>query len=95
MGFDLYFINETKKQIVGSKKTHMSFEDKDALLAYLSFCNGDTIKIVGEDHSIVDQEVYGLGENKEYTYIPLHEFKINPDIDAPDNERLYRIVYEE
>ena len=58
MGYDLYFINETKRQIAHSKVLPGGFEYGAALLAYLSRCQGDTIRIVGEDDALVEAEQF-------------------------------------
>ena len=96
MGYDYYFINETKKQIVHSKKLYAGFEAERALVVYLSFCKGDTIRIVGEENALVEKEVFGYGE-KHYQYINLYEFKIPEDdrIDSPDVDRLREVITKE
>lgn len=80
MGYDYFFINETKKQIVGSKVLYGDFEAKEELLAYLSFCVGDTIRIVGEEDALIEKEVYSIEEG-EYKVIRLYDY------DIPENRR--------
>lgn len=93
MAYDLFFINETKKQIVGSKKLYAGFELQDQLLCYLSFCHGDTIRIVGEENELIEKEVYGHGE-KNYKYIELCHLEISEDrYECPDVEKLREEVF--
>ena len=49
MSIETYFINRTKKIVVSSKKIMGGYEDAQQLLCYLTFCVGDTIKLLGED----------------------------------------------
>lgn len=85
MGLDIYFINETKKQIVGSKYLQVGFEDEPFLMAYLACCDGDTIRIVNETNELIESEVFGHGK-KEYTTIDSWNFSIPADIDKRNNE---------
>ena len=92
MALDYYFINETKKQIVSSKVLDFGFEDKEALLSYLSQCRGDTIRIVDESDEVID-DIWSCDEESEYKYIDLFSFNLSPDRrSCPETERLYKTI---
>jgi hypothetical protein len=76
MGIDIYFINETKKQVVWVKKLFGSLEISDNIAGYLSFCQGDTIKLG------YDEPTDG------YDVINLYNFDLYGNRDA-EIERLY------
>ena len=90
MSVDCYFINETKKQVLESKMLYADFEDNQQLLCYLSFCQGDTIRLVNENSAFVD-EFCNLGMHKEYKYIRLRDYKIYPNSDLYENEDVERL----
>ena len=81
MGIDIYFVNETKKQVVWVKKLFGSLEISDNIAGYLSFCQGDTIKLE-----------YDGGEPTEgYDHINLYDFDFYGNRDD-EIERLYERV---
>jgi hypothetical protein len=94
MSIQMYFINETKKQVVNTKKLYGDFEDKQQLLCYLNLCQGDIIRTEFEHSQWVKDFLY---ENKyqEYKQICLYEFKIYPHDDLCESkefERLYNVI---
>jgi len=95
MGIQMYFINETKKQVVDSKKLYGDFEDKQQLLCYLNLCQGDSFRTEFEDNEWINQFLYG-DEHQEYKHVKLYEFKIKPNDDLYNNlefERLQDVVF--
>lgn len=73
MGYDLYFINETKRQLVSAKKTDAAgLEDGTALVRYLSTCKGDTIRIVGEEDPFIEREL--LADAPTYVSLDLRDY---------------------
>lgn len=51
MGYDLYFINHTKKEYITHKKIHNDdiFEEQDYLLVFMYLWRGSNIDIFGEE----------------------------------------------
>jgi len=90
MSIQMYFINETKKQVVDTKKLYGDFEDKQQLLCYINLCQGDTIRTEFENSSWIENWMY---ENMcpEYKQIKLYEFEIYPDDDLFDNKEFDRL----
>lgn len=88
MGYQFYFINETKKQVVSSKKLWGDFEDKYQLLCYLSACVDDTIKIIGESNIFIEEMENGT--HNDFNIINLYEYKIDPNND--DDSEKYRLL---
>lgn len=90
----MYFINETKKQVVSSKKLYADFEQKQQLLCYLNFCQGDVFRTEFESSQWIEDYLYNsLYDN--YKYIKLYEYKINIDdclYDNPEVERLLETI---
>jgi hypothetical protein len=70
MSVNIYFVNETKKQIVETKLLYGGLEDSDALACYLSFSEGDTIKVMTEYCDFIEKSIM----NEEFKYIYLYEF---------------------
>ena len=96
MSIQMYFINETKKQVVSSKKLYGRFEDDSQLLAYLNLCQGDTIKLEFEHSVFVEDFINGVGYQN-YRKINLYEYNITQDsdgdlYDCSDFDRLMREV---
>ena len=94
MSIQMYFVNETKKQVVDTKKLYGSFENGQQLLCYLNLCQGDTFRTEFDNSSWVESFLY---DNKpsDYKHIKLYEF----DISSGDNlyqsrefDRLYDAV---
>lgn len=93
MGIQMYFINETKKQVVDTKKLYGDFEDKQQLLCYLNICQGDIIRTEFENSRWVED--FNDGKYPDFKQIRLYEFAIYPDDDLYNNadfERLQSIV---
>lgn len=86
MGYDLFFVNHTKKQVVGSKRTNNGFEDSYQLMFYLSCCKGDTIEIMGEEHAFIEETVYSSKSSTGYKYIRLYEYYADYD-GMPDHQK--------
>ena len=64
MGYDIYLINEDKKEFV---RTKTNGEDKDFIIKFLSDNQGETIKIRGENSNevwdiIYDKNLHGYKE---------------------------------
>ena len=76
MSIQMYFINETKKQVVDSKKLYGDFEDKQQLLCYLNLCQGDKFRTEFEDSQWINSFVYE-DKYQDYKHIKLYEFKIS------------------
>jgi hypothetical protein len=55
MGYDIYLINEEKKEIV---RTKANGEDKNFIIKFLSDNQGQTFKIRGEDSAEVWDIIY-------------------------------------
>jgi roadblock/LC7 domain-containing protein len=73
MGYDLYFINETKKEILSSKLTDTTGLDFAPHIAwYLSRCKGDTLRIAGNEDAFVEREL--LSASPVYKYVSLENF---------------------
>ena len=72
MSVEIYFVNKTKKQIVSSKRIFAGFELSELLLAYLSCCVNDSIKIVSETDGFIEDFLYD-GKHLDYKYINLFE----------------------
>lgn len=87
----MYFINETKKQIIDSKKLHFDFEDSQQLLAYICICQGDTIRTEFQESEFIEDWLYA-GKHNEYKYIALHKFNISPTDDLYYNEDVERLT---
>ena len=90
MGIQMYFINETKKQVVDTKKLYGDFEDKQQLLCYLNLCQGDNFRTEFEDSQWIDSFIYG-DKHQEYKHIKLYEFKINVEDNLYDSQEYYRL----
>ena len=89
MSIEMYFINDTKKQIVSTKKLYGDFEDKQQLLCYLNMCQGDNFRTEFEDSECI--------YDAEYKHIKLHEFNIGLEDDlykSIEFERLFKLVTE-
>ena len=65
MSIQMYFINETKKQIISTKKLFFDFEDSKQLLAYINICQGDTLRTCFEDCQFIEDYLY---DNKHTEY---------------------------
>lgn len=94
MSFQIYFINDTKKQVVDTKLLFGDFEDKQQLLCYLSLCNGDSFRIEDECSQWVEDFIYN-GKYAEYKHIKLYEYAIyiGDDLyDSSEFERLRNVV---
>ena len=87
----MYFINETKKQVVDTKKLYGDFEDKQQLLCYLNLCQGDTIKTEFEHSKWIEDFLYN-DLYPEYKQIKLYEFAIYPDEDLYKNKDFDRLI---
>ncbi len=93
MAIEMYFINETKKQLLRTKKLYGSFEDYNQLICYLNICQGDTITSDFEDSEFINDIIYG--DDEEYTIINLYEFNIDLDSElynCSEFDRLYELV---
>jgi hypothetical protein len=90
MSIQMYFINETKKQVVDTKKLYGDFEDKQQLLCYLNFCQGDTIRTEFENSQWIEDWLY---ENKypDFKQIRLYEFLIYPDDNLHESTEVERL----
>lgn len=86
MGYDLFFVNHTKKQIVGSKNVFGGFEDGKQLSAYLSMCQGCTFEILGEDSGFIERNVYSSAAPDGYKHIELYQYKIGNCYSSDPNE---------
>jgi len=94
MSVQMYFINETKKQVVDTKKLYGDFEDKQQLISYLNLCQGDRFRTEFENSSWIESFIY---ENipSDYQHIKLYEFDININDDlykSKEYDRLYDAV---
>lgn len=74
MAIVVFFVNDTKKQVVSFKKLYGDFEQKQGLLAYLSLCQGDTLRLEYEDSQWVLDFLY---EDKHTEYRRLDIYKYN------------------
>jgi hypothetical protein len=95
MSIQIYFINETKKQVVSTKKLYGNFEDNQQLLCYLSLCAGDTFRTELEGGQWIEKFLYEE-KHKDFKHIKLYEFKIRLEEDLYDSkefDRLYNHVY--
>ena len=82
MSVDLFFINDTKKEVVSSKVISSGFEDGQQLMAYLKCCKGDSIRIKGEDDPVVWDFLYEEnGKYSDYTEINIDDFTVEKDVD--------------
>jgi len=94
MSVEIYFINETKKQVLSTKKLYGDFEDKQQLLCYINLCQGDLIRIEFESCKWIDDFLYNK-MHIEYKKIILCEFKISVTDDlyeSKEYDRLYEVV---
>lgn len=94
MSLNLFFINDTKKQVVDTKQLFGDFEDKQQLLCYLNMCAGDNIRIRYENDTWVEN---WLIDNKhdDYNQIKLSSFEIsvNDDLyESSEYDRLHEAV---
>lgn len=80
MGTQVYFVNETKKQIVDSKMLTHTFEDEEQLLYWLRLSIGDRIKIHYETTKFIEELIYE-GLHSEYDHVKLYEYKFPNDIE--------------
>lgn len=95
MSVQMYFINETKKQVVDTKKMYGDFEDKQQLLCYLNLCQGDKFRTDFENSEWVNLFFYE-NEHKDYKHIKLYDFQINLGDNlykSKEYDRLYDVVY--
>ena len=90
MSIIIYFINDTKKQVVSTKKIYGDFEDKRSLLCYLTICQGDSFRTEFEDSEWVI--AFNSGYLTNYRNIKLHEFKILPEDDLYDSIEFHRLI---
>jgi hypothetical protein len=68
MGYDIYFINETKKQLFSAKVLNSGdLEDNSSVCKYLSTCVGDTLRIADEGDSAVEEARFS--DNPQYEII--------------------------
>jgi hypothetical protein len=73
MGYDFYFINETKKEILSTKVTDTTgLEFGPHLAWYLSRCKGDTLRIVGREDAVVEREL--LSKSPVYRHVWLEDY---------------------
>ena len=86
MSIQIYFINETKKQVVSTKKLYGNFEDNQQLLCYLSLCAGDTFRTELEGGQWIEKFLY---EEKHKDFKPGTKSNSaeNSDQDSLDNGR--------
>ena len=90
MSIEMYFINDTKKQVVSSKLLYADFEDNQQLLCYLSVCQGDTIRLLIEGSEWVEEFLCDR-KHIEYKQIRLYEFSIYSDSSMYDNKEIDRL----
>jgi len=90
MSNQIYFINDTKKQIVDTKKLYGDFEDKQQLLCYLNLCQGDIFRIEPENSSWV--EGWEEGKHNEYKQILLYTFQIHVGDDLYKSSEFDRLM---
>ena len=94
MSVEMYFINETKKQVLSTKKLYGDFEDKQQLLCYINLCQGDLIRTEFEDSKWIEDFLYNE-MHLDYKKINLFEFRINVNDDLYESkefDRLYDVV---
>ena len=91
MAYSLYFVNETKKQIVSSKKLYCDFEQINQLSCYLSQCEGDIIRILGQDSTFIEDFI--CEKHQDYKYISLFEYNIKEErYKCSETERLLKAI---
>lgn len=92
MSVQMYFVNETKKQVVDTKKLYGDFEDGQQLLCYLNLCQGDTFRTEFENSSWIESFIY---DNKpsDYKHIKLYEFDIKSGDDLYKSKEYERLRY--
>ena len=94
MSLEIYFINETKKQVLSTKKLYGDFEDKQQLLCYLNLCQGDVIRIEFESSTWIE-DFLNKKMHIDYKQINLYEFDISVTDDlykSLEYDRLYEVV---
>ena len=94
MSIQMYFINETKKQVVDTKKLYGDFEDKQQLICYLNLCQGDRFRTEFENSKWIESFLYD-NTPSDYNHIRLYEFDISPEEDlyqSKEYDRLYEVV---
>lgn len=91
MSIQMFFINETKKQVVCTKKLYGDFEHKQQLLCYLNLCQGDIFRTEFENSKWIEDLLYN-NLYPEYKQIKLYEFAIYPDDNIYENEEFDRLM---
>lgn len=94
MSVQMYFVNETKKQVVDTKKLYGDFEDNQQLLCYLNMCQGDSFRTEFENSEWIESFIYDNIPN-DYKHIRLYEFDIKTGEDlhqSKEYHRLYEVV---
>lgn len=90
MSIQMYFINETKKQVVDTKKLYGDFEDKQQLLCYLNLCQGDVFRTEFENSQWIEEWLYD-GLYPDFKQINLYEFSICPTDDLYKSKEFDRL----
>ena len=94
MSIQMYFVNETKKQVVDTKKLYGDFEDKQQLICYLNLCQGDSFRTEFENSEWIESFLYD-DIPSDYKYIKLYEFNIGLEEDlyqSKEYDRLCEVV---
>jgi hypothetical protein len=90
MSVQMYFINETRKQVVSTKKLYGDFEDKQQLLCYLNCCQGDSFITEFDDSKWINDWMCN-NLHTDYKGINLYEFKINTEDDLYKSKEYDRL----